>query len=207
MLYTTSVQIGVPTYSKNARALKFGSIAALGLLTLGACTSNFAVYESPNRGRLATITVVNEAETQNARFATFDDGRTCTRRRHIQFTSGEAITPGESLSFSVAAGKDVSVFAALDRISTNEYAVDVGMTGGGPTPVVTPTVTALGCNAIVTLDVEPGQDYRVAVSEAATSRSCAIEAAEISDGGNRLAVKAVERVARFPRDERGSFCE
>lgn len=191
----------------DARSIKIAAVAAIGGLTLGGCVSNFAVYESPTAGQVATITVVNDAQTQDARFATFDDGRSCTRRRHIQFTGGEAIAAGESLSISVAAGNDFSLFAALDRISSDEYGVDVGITGGGPTPVIKPTVTAINCNAIVTFDVEPGREYRLSVSEAVTSRSCAIETVVISDGGNHMPVKTIDRIARFPRDELGSFCE
>ena len=182
-------------------------VVAMGGLSMGACTSNFAVYESPTAGSLARITVVNDSESQDARFATFDDGRSCTRRRHIQFSGGEAIEAGESLSISVGASRDFSLFAALERISTDEYGVEVGVTGGSPRPVITPTVTALNCNAIVTFDAERGREYRVTVSEAKETRSCSVAVTEVGTGSNRQGVKIVERVARFPRDEMGSFCE
>ena len=190
----------------NARGLQL-VVVAIGGLSASACTSNFAVYESPTAGSLARITVVNDSESQNARFATFDDGRSCTRRRHIQFSGGEAIEAGESLSISVGASQEFSMFAALERISTDDYGVEVGVTGGSPGPVITPTVTALNCNAIVTFDAERGREYRVTVSEADDTRSCSVAVTEVGTGSNLQAINIIERVARFPRDETGSFCE
>lgn len=176
-------------------------------LTLCACASNFAVYESPTSGKLSNISFVNTADNQAASFATFDDGKTCSRRRHIQFKNADTIPPGKSGSTTAAAGSEFVLFTSLGRIESDDYEIEIGMTGGGPGPLRRRTVTAIGCTAILSINVEPDTDYRVEISEAVTAGSCSIAVSEINEEGDLLAIEPVQRISRAPRDELGSFCE
>lgn len=191
----------------STRNIKLITIPTFALLVLCACASNFAVYESPTSGRLSKITFVNAAETQKANLATFDDGITCTRRRYIQFENEDAIPAGNSRSLTVATDREFALFATLATIETDEYGVDIGMTGGGPAPVMTRTIMAIGCNAKLSFEVEPEKDYHIVVSEPTSSGPCSVVVSEIDKEGELVAVETTQRIVRSPRDELGSFCE
>lgn len=191
----------------NARYFRILAIITLGFSVLCACVSNFAVYEPPTSGRLSKITFVNLADTQKASVATFDDGITCTRRRHIQFENEDGISAGGSRSLIVAAGKEFALFASLDTIEMDEYGIDLGITGGGPAPVITRSVTAIGCNAKLSFEVEPDKDYQIVMSEPVTAGFCSIVVSAVNENGERVEVETAQRILRSPRDELGSFCE
>ena len=191
----------------STRYVRTHSIAATVFLTLCACASNFAVYESPSSGRLSEITIVNAAESQKASLATFDDGRACTRKRHIQFDNKDGLAAGTVRSLVVAAGKEFALFASLDAIETDEYGVELGMTSGGPAPVRRRTVMAIGCSAKLSFEVEPDKSYHIVISEPVSSRRCSVMVSEIGDEGRLVAIDSTRRAARPARDELGSFCE
>ncbi len=189
------------------RNFRIVAIPTLALLTVCACASNFAVYESPTSGQLSRITFANTATKQKVGLATFDDGTTCTRRRHIQFGNEDGIPAGGYRSLTVVADKKFTLFASLDTIQNDEYGVDIGITGGGPAPVMTRTVTAIGCNARLSFEVEPDTDYRVVISEPVSSESCSVVVSEVNEEGELVAVETAQRIFRSPRGELGSFCE
>lgn len=175
-------------------------------LVLCACATNYAVYQSPESGPLATISFVNQASTQNASLATFDDGASCTRRRHIQF-DGRDLPAGESRTLSVPAGREFALFATLDTLRIDDYEIDVSVTGGGPAPSVTRSVAAIGCSSRLSFAVETGKDYRVVISEPGELESCTVEVSESRDGGESRPVDFRERTPRYSSDEEGAFCE
>ena len=191
----------------NSRRFKIISIPTLAILSLCACVSNFAVYEPPTSGVLSNITFVNSAISQKARLATFDEGITCTRRRHIQFAKEDGIPAGKSRSLVLAAGKEFALFASLDAIESDEYEVEIGMTGGGPGPLRKRNVLAIGCNARLSFEVEPGKDYHVLITEPESSESCSVVVSETNEEGELTAVRTTQRTSRSPGDELGSFCE
>lgn len=180
------------------------AIAALGLC---ACAANYAIYEPPVSGQLATISFVNRADTQSASLATFDDGASCTRRRHIRFDGTAGLPAGEIGTLTVAAGAEFALFASLDTLRVDEYSIDMGVTGGGPGPARSQSVAAIGCNSRLSFGVEPGKHYRVILSEPDAEESCTVVVSELGDGGQSRQIRAHERTARFSSDERGTFCE
>lgn len=190
-----------------ARILKVFAALSFAILTLCACASNVAVYESPTSGQLSKITLVNAAEIQEASLTTFVDGTTCTGRRRIHFEDEAAIPAGNSRSITAAAGREFALFARLTTIESEEYGVDIGITGGGPTPVIRHTVTAIGCNANLSFEVEPENDYHIVLSEPTSSGSCSVVVSKIDKDDELVAMESTERITRSPRDELGPFCD
>lgn len=173
---------------------------------LVACASNYAIYAPPVSGQLASILFVNAAETQSVSLATFDDGASCTRRRHILFDD-KVLPAGESDALTVAAGREFALFAILDTRRVDDYEIDIGVTGGGPTPSLRRSVAAIGCSSRLSFFVEPGRDYRVVMSEPDATESCSVTVSEIRDGAVLRQVAFRSRTARNSGDEAGTFCE
>lgn len=191
----------------HVRRIKILSAPLFALLTLGACASNIVVYESPTLGRLSNITFVNAAEIQDAGLITFVDGATCTGRRHIQIDDEDAIPAGNSRTIATAADREFALFVRLAPIESDDYGVDIGITGRGPSPVNRRTVTAVGCNANLSFAVEPESHYRVVMSEPTSSRSCSVMVSKINQEGEDVAVESTQRIVRSSRNEIGPFCE
>ena len=191
----------------NARVMKIFSVPLFALLTLCACASNIAVYESPTFGRLSKITFVNAAEIQEASLITFVDGISCTGRRHIQIEDEDAIPVRNSRTITAAAGREFALFVRLASIENDEYSVDLGVSGGGPEPVIRRTVTAIGCNANLSFEVEPENHYQIVISEPTSSGSCSVVVSKIDMEGELVAVESTQRIVRSPRNETGPFCE
>ncbi len=191
----------------NKRSFKKITLPTFALLTLCACASNFEVYESPVTGRLSKITFVNAAEIQKANFVTFDDGVSCTGRRHIQFKNEDAVPAGNTGSLTVTAGREFALFTTLATIESEDYGIDIGMTGGGPRPVISRSFSAIGCNARLSFKVEPESDYHVVISEPASSGSCSVAVSKIDKKGGIVSVDTTQRTSRSPRNGTGPFCE
>lgn len=177
------------------------------VLTLCACASNIAVYESPTSGRIAEITFVNAADIQEARLTTFVDGTTCTGRRQIRFENESAIRAGNTRTITAAADREFALFARLPTIESEEYGVDLGVTGSGPEPVIRRTVRAIGCNANLSFQVEPDNVYRVVLSEPKSSESCSVVVSKIDKQGESVEIETTQRTIRTPQDQSGPFCE
>ena len=172
-----------------------------------ACAPNLAVYESPTLGPLSDITFVNAAKAQAASLVTFVDGTTCTGKRQIRFENDAAVPPGESRTLSVSAGREFALFATLPTIEDEEFGVDLGVTGSGPSPVTRRTVAAIGCNANVSFEIEPQHAYQILIAEPTASRLCSVAVSRIDKEGEVVAIEPTARIARSPRDSLGPFCE
>jgi len=191
----------------NARVIRTSLAPLFALLTLCACASNIAVYESPTLGRLSKITFANAAEIQEASLMTFVDGITCTGRRRIRIEDEDAISAGSSRTISAAANREFALFVRLASIEDDEYSVELGVSGGGPAPVIRRTVTDIGCNASLSFAVEPENHYHVEISEPTASGSCSVVVSRINMEGELVAVKSTQRITRTPRNDSGPFCE
>ncbi len=181
-------------------------LPVLAVTSLCACASNYAVYTPPVSGPFATISVVNAAKTQSVSLATFDDGTRCLRRRHILIDGG-SLPAGESETLTVPAGREFALFATLDTLRVDDYEIDVGVTGGGPTPSLRRSVAAIGCSSRLSFLVEPAKDYRVVVSEPGATESCSVAVSETRDGTELRPVAYHQRTSRYSGDEMGMFCE
>lgn len=184
----------------------FNSIAVLSSILLCSCAANVPVFEPPTSGATSNITFVNNAKTQRASFDTFQDGTTCMGRRRIQFGNDTRIPAGGSGYATVAAGREFALFASLDKIESDELSVDIGMTGGGPAPVKTRTVLAIGCSVEVSFTPGPGKSYEVAMSDATSPGLCSLDVFEIDGNGNRGRVATDDRIPISPPDVTGPFC-
>lgn len=191
----------------NARGIRTSSAPLFAFLTLCACASNISVYEPPTIGRLSKITFTNAAEIQDASLITFVDGITCTGRRRIQIEDEDAIPAGSSRTTSAAADREFALFVRLASIEDEEYGVELGVTGGGPAPVTRRTVTAIGCNANLSFEVESENNYHIEISEPKSSRSCSVVVSRIDMEGELVAVESTQRITRAPRNDAGPFCE
>lgn len=195
------------TIGLGMRKIKMIIVSSLALLTLAACASDFAIYEAPTTGRVSTIKFVNASENHRATLVTFDDGINCTGRRPIQFENEYAIPAGSSRSLSFAAGREFALFATLNRIEDEEYAVELGVTGSGPAPVVSRRFTAIGCDARLSFPIEPANNYQVVISGPESSGSCSVVVSEIHAEGMVAPVETSERIARSSWDKTRSYCE
>lgn len=184
----------------------FNGITVLSSILLGSCAASIPVFEPPTSGATSNITFVNNAKTQRASFDTFEDGTTCTGRRRIQFGNDTGIFAGGSGTVTVAAGRELALFASLARIESDELSVDIGMTGGGPAPVKTRTVRAIGCSVEVSFEPGPGKNYEVAISEATSPGLCTLDVFDIDGKGTRSPVATSDRVSISPPDVTGPFC-
>jgi hypothetical protein len=138
---------------------------------------------------------------------TFVDGITCTGRRRIRIEDEDAISAGSSRTISAAANREFALFVRLASIEDDEYSVELGVSGGGPAPVIRRTVTDIGCNASLSFAVEPENHYHVEISEPTASGSCSVVVSRINMEGELVAVKSTQRITRTPRNDSGPFCE
>lgn len=191
----------------NSRSIRIFSTPLIALLVLCACASDFAIYEPPTLGRLSTITFVNAADSQDASLVTFVDGTHCTGRRQIQFEGEGAIPAGSSRTITAAAGREFTLFVRLASIASDEYGVDIGMTGGGPAPAIRRTVTAIGCSANLSFDAEPENDYHIVISEPTSSASCSVVVSKNGHEGGLVTVESTPRIIQSPRNKTGAFCQ
>ncbi|MCH9694845.1 MAG: hypothetical protein K0U72_10080 [Gammaproteobacteria bacterium] len=178
----------------SARCLAIQSMQALALLVLSACASSIAVYETPTSGEVAVITLVNAAATQRVNLTTFDDGKTCTGRRLIQFDGKDGLSPESTRTLAVTAGEVFTLFASMDTIGDDDYGVELGATSGGPAPVMRRNITAIGCNVDLSFQINAGERYEVIISEPDLSRACSVRVSAMDEAGLPVAV------------ERGSAC-
>ena len=189
------------------RKIRVLSVSTIAFLTLCACASNIAVYESPTSGRIAEITFVNAADMQEASLTTFVDGTTCSGKQQIHFDNKSAIPAGSNRTITAAGDREFALFARLATIESEEHGVDLGVTGSGPEPVIRHTVRAIGCNANLSFQVEPDNDYRVVLSEPKSSKSCSVLVSKIDKLGEIVEIETTQRTIRTPRDQIGPFCE
>ena len=108
---------------------------------------------------------------------------------------------------TVAAGREFALFVRLATIESEEYGIDIGLTGGGPMPAISRTFAAIGCSARLSFEVEPKNDYHIVISEPTSSGSCSVVVSEIDKEGELVAVATTQRTIRSPRDGTGPFCE
>ncbi len=189
------------------RIIKTIIALSIAFLTLLGCASNFAIYEAPTAGPLSKLTFNNAAKNQAVSLVTFDDGSDCTGGRNIRFENDNSIPAGSSRSTTIGAGRELAIFATLNTIESDDYSVELGVTGSGPAPVVSRTVLAIGCNAGVSFPVEPDNHYRMVISEPDSSESCSIAVSKIDANGLARPVEITERNMRSPRGDPGSYCE
>ena len=189
------------------RRSKTIAISCLTLLALGACASDFAIYEAPTTGPVSKITFVNASEEQTATLMTFVNGRACTGRRHIRFNNEYVLPTGSSQSLTVAAGRDFTLYAVLNTVEQEEYSIELGVTGSGPAPVISRQLSSIGCKAGLSFPVRLGNDYEVVISERDPSGSCSVVVSEVRANGVFASVEATERNIRNSGDKNNSFCE
>jgi hypothetical protein len=183
------------------------AIPIIALVSLSACASDFAIYETPATGQLSKITIVNASENHSASLTTFDDGLACTGRRYIHFENDVSIPAGDSRPLTVSAGREFALFATLNRIEYEEYGVELGVTGSGPAPAISRSFQSIGCTARLSFPIDPKTDYQAVISGPDPSGSCSVTVSEIDAQGRIVPVTTSERVLRASRDKTGSFCE
>ncbi len=189
------------------RRFKTTAVPCLALLTLGACASDFAIYEAPTTGPVSTITFINASKEQTATLITFGDGRACTGRQHIRFNNEYVLPTGSSQPLPVAAGREFALYAVLNTVEEEEYTIELGVTGSGPEPVISRQFSSIGCKAGLSFPVQPENDYEVVISERESSGSCSVVVSEVRADGAFASVEATERKIRTSADENNSFCE
>ena len=183
------------------------AVPCLALLALGACASDFVVYEAPTTGPVSNITFVNASREQTASLMTFADGRSCTGRRHIRFNNEYVLPTGSSQSVTVPAGREFALYAVLNTVEVEEYSVELGATGSGPAPVMSRQFSSIGCKAGLSFPVRQGNDYEVVISERKSSGTCSVVVSEVRADGAFASVEATERNIRTSADKNNSFCE
>ncbi len=181
--------------------------AAAVLLTLGACATNVAIYEPPTEEPTSVITFVNSSENQRGTFIAFRDATACTGRQYIRFDDNSTLPPGKSRSTRVAAGSDFAFLASLNTVESENYAIELGVTGSGPEPVLSKRFAAIGCSSLVSFPVEQDKDYYIVLAGPESAGACAVSISEIYNGGMILPVKASKRTARETWDQPKSYCE
>lgn len=182
-------------------------MAIVAPLTLAACATDFAAYEPPTTGTLSKLTVVNTSEDHSATLTTFDDGLTCTGGRRIHFDNEVAIPAGDSRSATIAAGREFVLFVRLNKIEEEEYGVELGATGRGPAPVISRSLSSIGCIKRISFPVEQEFDYQAAIYGPDPSGSCSVRVSKRGAGGFVEPISARVREVRETRDEFGSYCE
>ncbi len=176
-------------------------------LALGACATDAVIYEPPTEEPTSTVTFVNGSDNQNGTFVAFQDARACTGRQTIQFDKDKTIPAGNSRSTRVAAGSEFAFFASLNTVESEDYAIELGVTGSGPEPVLSKRFSAIGCHSIVSFTVEQDKDYYIVLSGPESAGSCAVSVSEIYSGGMVLPVKARKRASRETWGQPKSYCE
>ena len=183
------------------------AVASLALLALGACASDFAIYEAPTTGPVSKITFTNGSKEQTATLMTFADGRSCTGRRHIRFNNEDVLPSGSSHSVIVPAGREFALYAVLNTVEVEELSVELGVTGSGPAPVISRQFSSIGCKAGLSFAVHLEKNYEVVISERESSGLCSVVVSEVRANGVFASVEATERNIRTLADESNSFCE
>lgn len=189
------------------RRFKTITVPCLILLALGACASDFVLYEAPTAGPVSNFTFVNASREQTATLMTFADGRACTGRRHIRLNNEYVLPTGSSQSLPVAAGREFALYVVLNTVEQEEYSVELGATGSGPAPVMSRRLSSIGCKAGLSFPVRPSNDYEVVISERDTSGSCSVVVSAVRADGVFASVEARERNIRASADKSGSYCE
>lgn len=180
---------------------------SLAVSTLSACASNVAIYDAPTTGPMSTITFSNATEHQNATLIAFDDGNACIGRRYMRFDNDRSVPPGSKRTTTLAAEREFAFLATLNTVENEDYAIELGVTGSGPEPVLSRGFTAIGCNALLSFAVEPDKDYYVVVAGPETAGTCAVAVSEIFSEGMILPVRVHRRNSRDAWGEHRSFCE
>lgn len=183
------------------------SAASCAVLTLCACTPMIDAYEPPTAGQMAGIRFVNAARIQEATLITFVDGVTCAGKQQIYFAKKPTLLAGDSGTITAAAGREFALFARLATFDHEEYSVDLSVTGGGPAPATRRTVSAIGCNANLSFQVESNTDYQIELSEPESSASCLVVVSKIDRQGELVKINTTPRTVRTPRDQIEAFCE
>ena len=191
-------------YSSKFRVL---FAATLIVPALFACATDVAIYDAPSAGPMSTITFANATEHQNATLIAFDDADACVGRRYMHFDNDRSIPPGDTRTTTLAAEREFALLATLNTVENEAYAIELGVTGSGPEPVLSRGFTAIGCNALVSFPVEPDKDYYVVVSGPETAGTCSVAVSEIFSEGMILPVQARKRTRRETWGEPRSFCE
>ena len=181
--------------------------ASLVVSALSACASNVAIYAAPTAGPVSTITFSNATEHQNATLIAFDDGNACVGRRYVRFGSDRSVPPGDTRMTTLVAGREFAFLATLNTVENENYAIELGVTGSGPEPVLSRGFRAIGCNALLSFSVEPDKDYYVVVSGPETAGSCSVTVSELFSEGMILPVDVQRRTPRESWGEPRSFCE
>ncbi len=192
---------------KNSRNTTFVCATAIALASLSGCASDMAIYEPPVTEPTSGITFVNGSENQRGTFIAFEDATACTGRRYIRFGSENAIPAGNSRSTRVAAGSDFAFLASLNTLEDENYAIELGVTGSGPEPVLSKRFAAIGCSSLVSFSVEPDKDYYIVLSGPVAAGTCAVAVSEIYAEGMILPVKTQTRVSRETWEQPKSYCE
>ena len=191
----------------STRNLKTLIVAPLLASALAACASNVAIYDAPTEGSVSTITFFNATEHQNATLVTFDDSNSCAGRRYIRFDNDRSIPPGSTRTTTLSADREFALLATLNTVENEDYAIELGVTGSGPEPVLSRGFTAIGCNALLSFPVESEKDYYVVVSGPETAGTCSVAVSEIFSEGMILPVQARKRIIRESWGEPRSYCE
>ncbi len=189
------------------RRIKTITCSGLALFTLGACASDFVVYEAPTTGPVSTVTFINASREQTAALMTFADGLTCTGRRHIRFNNEYVLPTGSAHSLAVPAGREFALYAVLNTVEVEKYEVELGVTGSGPEPVISRELSSIGCKAGLSFPVRLGADYEVVISERESSGMCSVVVSEVRANGIFASVEATDRNIRTSADKSNSFCE
>ncbi len=181
--------------------------AAIALASLSGCASDMAIYEPPSTEPTSIVTFVNSSESQRGTFIAFEDATACTGRRYIRFDSENAIPAGNSRSTRVAAGSDFAFLASLNTVENENYAIELGVTGSGPEPVLSRRFAAIGCSSLVSFSVEPDKDYYIVLSGPVAAGACSVAVSEIYAEGMILPVKTQTRVSRETWERPKSYCK
>ena len=181
--------------------------AALVLLAISGCASDVAIYEPPTEEPTSIVTFVNSTEIQRGTFIAFQDATACTGREFIRFDNDNALPPGNSRSTRVAAGREFAFLASLNTVESENYAIELGVTGSGPEPVLSRRFAAIGCNSLVSFSVEQDKDYYIVLSGPESAGSCSVSVSELYSEGMILPVKAKKRSSRETWGQPKSYCE
>ena len=189
------------------RRLTIIAVSCLALSWLGACASDFTLYEEPTAGPVSNITFVNASKEQTATLMTFADGQSCTGRRHIRFNNDYVLSTGSSQSLVVPAGREFALYVVLNTVEVEELEIELGVTGSGPEPVVRRQLSSIGCKTGLSFPIQLESDYEVVISERESSGSCSVVVSEVRADGAFLSVEAADRNIRTSADESNSYCE
>ena len=98
------------------------------------------------------------------------------------------------------------MLATLNTVEKENYAIELGVTGSGPEPVLSRGFTAIGCNALLSFAVEPDKDYYVVVAGPERAGSCSVAVSELFSEGMIVPVEVHKRTSRETWGEPRSFC-